>query len=105
MNNKAGNKIYTQNTKDTDLIQTLQDKIITLEDDNEDLFSTIEEFAGQVNTLTVKAEISRLEFIQIFDAVSDPLWVIDKKHTVLRVNRSFVKLFKLGNKSDVIGKK
>ncbi len=112
MNKKIKNKKVNQSTKDTELVQTLKDenstlkdKIITLEGDYEDLFSTNEELAGQINSLTVKTEVSRLEFIQIFDAVSDPLWIIDNKHTILRVNRSFVKLFKLGNKQAVIGKK
>ncbi|MCP3900543.1 MAG: diguanylate cyclase [Desulfobacteraceae bacterium] len=112
MKNKIENKIVNQSAKDTDLVRALKDennalknKIITLENDYEDLFSTNEELAGQVNSLTVKAEISRLEFVQIFDAVSDPLWIIDNQHTVLRVNRSFVELFKLGNKQAVIGKK
>ncbi len=98
-------KNYNQSTKDTELIQTLKDKIITLKDDNHDLFRANEEFAGQVNTLTVEAEISRLEFIQVFDAVSDPLWIVDNNHTVLRVNRTFIELFKLENKRAVIGKK
>ena len=105
MNDNLKNNNYNQSTKNIELIQTLKDKIITLKDDNQDLFRANEEFAGQVNTLTVEAEISRLEFIQVFDAVSDPLWIVDNQHTVLRVNRTFIELFKLENKNTVIGKK
>ena len=91
--------------EDTRLIQTLKDKNLVLKEDNEDLNKINEEFAGQVNSLTVKAEIYRLEFIQVFDAVSDPLWIIDKKHNILRVNRSFVNLFKLDSKEAAVGRK
>jgi len=78
---------------------------IALKEDNEDLHRINEEFAGQVNTLTVESEISRLEFIQVFDAVSDPLWIIDKNHKILRVNSTFVDLFKLDGKEATVGKK
>ncbi len=77
----------------------------TLKEENKNLLRINEEFAGQVNTLTVESEISRLEFIQVFDAVSDPIWIIDTKHNILRVNRTFVDLFNLENKEFVVDKK
>jgi diguanylate cyclase (GGDEF)-like protein/PAS domain S-box-containing protein len=79
--------------------------IQTLEEENETLEGINEAFAGQVNTLTVESEIARLEFVQVFDAVSDPLWVIDTKHTILRVNTTFVALFGIESKAFAIGKK
>jgi len=93
------------NFKNENLNQIQKDENIALTEENEDLFRINEELAGQVNTLTVESEISRLEFIQVFDAVSDPLWIIDKKHTILRVNRTFVDLFKLESKAFAVGKK
>ncbi len=84
--------------KDTNSIKVLKDENLALKEDNEYLHKINEYFTGQVNTLTVEAEISRLEFIQVFDAVSDPLWVIDNEHNVLRVNKTFVRLFILESK-------
>jgi PAS domain S-box-containing protein len=91
-----------------ELEQKIQKDIIfvqALKEANEDLEIINEAFAGQVNTLTVESEISRLEFIQVFDAVSDPLWIIDPKHNILRVNRTFVELFELESKEFAVGKK
>jgi diguanylate cyclase (GGDEF)-like protein/PAS domain S-box-containing protein len=85
--------------------QTLRDENIILKEDNAALIEVNEMFAGQVNTLTVESEVSRLEFIQVFDSVSDPIWIIDKKNTILRVNQGFADLFKLESKSAAIGKK
>jgi diguanylate cyclase (GGDEF)-like protein/PAS domain S-box-containing protein len=101
-NEKELEKIIKKNNA---LVQSLKDQNSDLKKENEVLFSVNEDFAGQVNTLTVESEISRLEFIQVFDAVSDPLWIMDKRHTILRVNKSFVDLFQLESKTDVVGKK
>ncbi len=103
MNNYFKNKNLNQ--QNTSLVQILKNENIALKEENKDLFRINEEFAGQVNILTVESEISRLEFIQVFDAVSDPLLVIDKKHTILRANRSFADLFKLESKTAAINKK
>jgi diguanylate cyclase (GGDEF)-like protein len=91
--------------EDTDLVQDLKEENADLEEENEDLERINEEFAGQINTLTVESEIARLEFIQIFDAVSDPLWIIDTNYTILRINRAFVNLLNLENRAVAIGKK
>ncbi len=71
---------------------------------NQKLRKINEKLSGQVNTLTMQLEVSRLEFIQIFDAVSDPVWVVDNNNTILRVNSTFVDLFKLENKEAAVGK-
>ncbi len=105
MNDNSKNNCLKKIQKNGCLIQTLKDENLVLKEDNDDLLRINEELAGQVNTLTVKSEISRLEFIQVFDAVSDPLWIIDKKRNVLYVNRSFVTLFKLEDKDAAVGKK
>lgn len=76
-----------------------------VKEQNEEFSSHYEELLGQINTLTVEVEIARLEFIQVFDAVSDPLWVIDNEYNVLHINRALLKLLKIDNKSSVLGKK
>lgn len=98
---------YTKNInqKGTSPVQTLIDENSILKKDNKELRRMNEEFAGKVNTLTVESEIYRLEFIQVFDAVNDPLWIIDDEHNVLRVNKTFVHLFKLESKEAAVGKK
>ncbi len=78
---------------------------MTIKEENEDFSAPYEELLGQINTLTVEVEIAHLEFTQVFDAVNDPLWVIGNEHTILHINRSFVKLFKLDNKAAALGKK
>ena len=105
MNEYSKNGELNQMQKNVNQIQMLKDENIALKEDNADLNRIVEELAGQVNTLTVKSKIASLEFIQVFDAVSDPLWIIDKKQNVLRVNNAFVDLFQLGGKEVAVGKK
>ena len=83
----------------------IEDERDTLQHENVELTEQYEELAAQVNQLTVSAEIARLEFDQIFNAVGDPLWVVDKEYTVLRINNAFVSLLGLDNKNVAIGKK
>lgn len=86
-------------------LQSLQDEISTLRAYNEELQDRIEEFAGQVNALTVEAELARLEFIQVFNAVNDSLWILDNDHVILRANNAFAALFHLKDATDAIGRK
>ncbi|MDM8537917.1 diguanylate cyclase [Desulfobacterales bacterium HSG17] len=105
MNEYPNNRELNQMQKNAVQIQILKDENIALKEDNTNLNMIIEESAGQVSTLTVESEIARLEFIQVFDAVSDPLWIIDKKQNVLRVNKTFADLFQLEEKEAAVGKK
>lgn len=82
-----------------------ENDVMIIEESNESSSGMYEELFGKINTLTVEAEIARLEFTQVFDAVSDPIWVIDNKYTVLHVNRAFIKLFKFDKRSSILGKK
>jgi diguanylate cyclase (GGDEF)-like protein/PAS domain S-box-containing protein len=59
----------------------------------------------KINSLIVEAEIARLEFGQILDAVSDATWIIDNKGKVLRINKAFLKLLGLKNNASAIGRK
>jgi len=105
MNDYSKNRDPNQMQRNTNQSQLFQDENIALKEDNANLNRIIEEFAGQVSKLTVDSEIARLEFIQVFDAVSDPLWIIDKKQNVLRVNNTFAELFQVGDKEVAVGKK
>jgi diguanylate cyclase (GGDEF)-like protein/PAS domain S-box-containing protein len=85
--------------------QNIEDELNVVKQENQDLLNQYEEVFARANTLAVEAEIARIEFDQIFDAVGDPLWVVNEKYRILRINRSFIELLKLKNKKDVIGKK
>ena len=85
--------------------QDIEDELNAAKRENEELLSQYEEAFARANMLTVEAEIARLEFDQIFDAVGDPLWVVDNKYRILRVNKSFVDLLNLKNKKDALDKK
>ncbi len=91
--------------KDAATEQIIEDELIALKTENQDLLDEYEEVVARANMLTVEAEITRLEFDQVFDAVGDPLWVVDDENTILRINKSFIDLLKLKNKSDAIGRK
>ena len=41
----------------------------------------------KINSLIVEAEIARLEFWQILDALSDATWILDNKGELLRINQ------------------
>ncbi len=85
--------------------QVIKDELKALKEENQDLLDMYEEVYSRANMLTVEAEIARLEFDQIFDAVGDPVWVIDEENTILRVNKAFIDILNLKNKTAVIGKK
>lgn len=66
--------------------------------ENRALLERYEEALCQVNTKTIEAELARIEFDQIFDAVADPLWVVDMSQEVVRINRSFLDLLGMKKK-------
>lgn len=64
----------------------------------------MEKAIERANQMAAEAEISNLEFSQIFNTVTDAIWVIDRKFKILRINRALSNL--IGKKeTDVIGKK
>jgi diguanylate cyclase (GGDEF)-like protein len=75
-------------------------ELAALRDENNALVDQYETLVTQVNQLTVKAEIAPLEFDQIFNAVGDPCWVVDKditdrkrlEETLKRANRQLERL-------------
>ncbi len=82
-----------------------EDALTTLIEENQELSNQYEEIVARANTLAVEVEIARLEFDQIFDAVGDPLWVVDEENNILRINKSFLDHLKLEHKSAALGKK
>ena len=64
----------------------------------------MEKAIERANQMAAEAEISNLEFSQIFNTVTDAIWVIDRKFKILRINRALSNL--IGQKeNEVIGKK
>ena len=64
----------------------------------------MEQAIERANLMVTEAEISNLEFSQIFNTLNDAIWVIDKKFSVMRINKALADL--VGEKqSDIVGKK
>ena len=71
--------------------------------DYEDLGCQYEEALARINALTLEAEVARLEFDQVFDAVADATLVVGIEGHILRANAAAVSLVGVGRKSDMIG--
>lgn len=80
-------------------------EITALRRECRDLASLYEKTVARANALAVEAEIARLEFNQVFDAVGDATWVLDGEYRVLRINQPFLSLIGLKSKNEAIGKK
>jgi len=91
--------------REKDALQSAEDELQSLRKENEEMSEEYEAFAAKINQLTVEAEIARLEFDQIFNAVGDPIWVVDNKNKVLRINNALVDLLELESKKAAVGKK
>ncbi len=80
-------------------------KLVNLEEENRGLYDLYEKAVTQANTLTVEVEISRLEFEQIFNSVSDATWVLNNEYIILRINKAFLNLLGLKGKEMAISRK
>jgi diguanylate cyclase (GGDEF)-like protein/PAS domain S-box-containing protein len=69
------------------------------------LLGLYEDAIGQANTKTTEAEVARIEFDQIFDAVADPTWVVNDRYEVVRINRAFLDLLRIKEKETALSKK
>ena len=101
---------HIENTRDfcdptCDSPSTQKSCVSELAEENRVLLRLYEEALGRANTKTTEAEIARIEFDQIFDAVADPTWVVDKKYRVIRINRAFLDLVGLAEKEDALFRK
>jgi diguanylate cyclase (GGDEF)-like protein/PAS domain S-box-containing protein len=84
---------------------TGDDALQDLRKENRLLSDMYEEAISQAHTLTMEAEIARLEFDQVFNAFGDASWVIDNDYSVLRVNKAFLDLLDIKNKEKVLKRK
>jgi len=84
---------------------TPKNRLAELAEENRVLLGLCEEALGRANTKTTEAEIARIEFDQIFDAVADPTWVVDKECRVVRINRAFLDLLGLAEREGALSRK
>jgi diguanylate cyclase (GGDEF)-like protein/PAS domain S-box-containing protein len=82
-----------------------EQELAGLEEENRVLTDLYEKAITQANTLTVEVEISRLEFEQIFNSVSDATWVVNNEYIILRINKAFLNLLGLKSKEAAISRK
>lgn len=76
-----------------------------LKQEIEELYEQYEAALSKTNALTLEAEIAQLEFSQVFDAVSDAIFVIDDEYTVLRTNKAGLDLLHVRAPSAILGQK
>jgi hypothetical protein len=56
----------------------LESQLIQLKNENEELFDQFEQTITRANSLEVQAEIARLEFNQVFNAIDDAICLTEK---------------------------
>lgn len=105
MDNSLQKDNQDQVIKKTFRKQNIEEELNAFEKENQDFLEQYEEIFARANMLAVEAEVARIEFDQIFDAVGDPLWVVNEKYRILRINKSFIGLLNLKNKKDALGKR
>jgi diguanylate cyclase (GGDEF)-like protein/PAS domain S-box-containing protein len=82
----------------------LAEKLRAKEEEVALLQMQMEKALERANTLFLKAELSSIELLQIFNASHDAIWIVDRNEMVLRVNRSFLEILDLP-KEEVVGRK
>lgn len=80
-----------------------EEQLIRLRNENEELYDQFEQTITRANTLEVQAEIARLEFNQVFNAIDDAIWIIGNNKKVLRVNKALLNLLNLKHEDEVLG--
>ena len=89
--------------RNTAVKKDLEDQLIRLKNENEDLYDQFEQTITRANSLEVQAEIARLEFNQVFNAIDDAIWIIGNNKKVLRVNAALLNLLNLKHEDEVLG--
>jgi diguanylate cyclase (GGDEF)-like protein/PAS domain S-box-containing protein len=84
---------------------TIEEQLAELREENRLLSNLCEEAIAKSNSLTMKAEIARLEFEQVFNSVADATWVLNDQYSILRINKAFLNLLGLKNKEEAVSKK
>ena len=85
-------------------VKELEGELIRLKNENEELYDQFEQTVTRANSLEVQAEVVRLEFNQVFNAIDDAIWIIGNNQKVLRANKAFLKLLNLQHEDEVLGK-
>jgi len=80
-------------------------RLAEIVEENRILLGLYEDAIGRANTKTTEAEVARIEFDQIFDAVADPTWVVNEQYEVVRINRAFLDLIGIKERVTALSKK
>ena len=83
----------------------LDTELMELRKENQLLSDLYEEAISHTHTLTMEAEIARLEFEQVFNAFGDASWIIDHDYTILRINRAFLDYLGIKEKGQALNRK
>ena len=83
----------------------LDEELTELRKENQLLSELYEETISRTHSLTMEAEIARLEFEQIFNAFGDASWVVNHDYGVLKINKAFLDLLGLEDKQQALFRK
>ncbi|MBA3031225.1 MAG: diguanylate cyclase [Desulfobacteraceae bacterium] len=81
----------------------LMEELEAVQQDYSETTQQMEMAIERANQMAAEAEVANLEFSQIFNTVTDAIWVIDKQQKVLRINKAFSTMIQK-NESEVIGR-
>jgi diguanylate cyclase (GGDEF)-like protein/PAS domain S-box-containing protein len=85
--------------------RSLDEELAELRKENQLLSELYEETISRTHTLTMEAEIARLEFEQVFNAFGDASWVVNRDYGVLKINKAFLALLGLEDKQQALNRK
>jgi len=105
MDTNSSNDGQIPSGRDLSHKQTVEQQLAELKEENRTLSDLFEEAIARANSLTMEAEIARLEFEQVFNSVGDATWVVNTEHNVIRINRAFLNLLGLRDKESAVAKK
>jgi diguanylate cyclase (GGDEF)-like protein/PAS domain S-box-containing protein len=83
----------------------LDEELAELKKENQLLSELYEETISRTHSLTMEAEIARLEFEQVFNAFGDASWVVNHDYAVLKINKAFLGLLGLKDKREALNRK
>lgn len=95
----------TAENQESGSMQNFEKELNNLRIENDELYDQFEQTITRANSLEVQAEIARLEFSQVFNAIDDAIWIIGNNKKVLRVNKALLSVLNLKNEDEALGKK
>jgi len=90
---------------DPDPALSAENRLADILEENRMLQELYEGALGLANTKTTEAEVARIEFDQIFDAVGDPTWVLNKRYEIVRINRALLDLVGIKERETALSEK